>query len=189
MAEKVIFLEHRVFTIKLKIMKKIILFAFCIFFTTQIQAQEDKQKKANQLNTKTTKNTKKAVLVKYKPLSKPTNSNFIGSGNFSSDYPNFYTFWDNKYWPIHVISIQYQPRTTLTVPTNKNHMSLQVTGKTDIPGQDIINTGPPIYETSDLKFYEILFRNSKDYIIVFNLNGQGTMMYYHKSLAPDYFKP
>ena len=163
-------------------MTRMFLGLFCMLFLASLNAQEDKAK-VNDKNT-----AKKTVTFLTLPQSKPTNSNLIGPGNFNPDFPNFYTYWDNKFWPMEVTNIQYIPRSNLTVPTNNKRMSIEVTGKTKIPGQDLIHTGPPVYETSDLKFYETLFHKSKDYIIIFNFNGQGHMMYYHKSLIPDYFK-
>ena len=173
-------------------MKKLLLIVICVLLYLQIPAQEGKQRKTNQLKSKIHKNTnnsKKMTLFNLKALKQPKPSNFIGSGNFNPFYPNFYTFCNNKYWPMDIINIQYEPQTNSNTPNNNKHMTLEVTAKTQIPGQDIINTGPPIYETSDLKFYENLFRNSKDYIIIFNINGQNNLMYYHKSLMPNFFKP
>ncbi|MFH6604666.1 hypothetical protein ACEZ3G_14350 [Maribacter algicola] len=163
-------------------MKKIVFGLIVILFLLSSHAQDN--------NAKTGDNgaSKKTVTFRSLPVAKSLNPNYIGLGNFNPLYPNFYTYWSDKFWPIEVINIQYLPSSNLTVPTNKKGMSIEISGKTQIPGQEFINIGPPVYETSDLAFYEKLFRESKEYILVFNFNGRGHLMYYHKSLCPDYFK-
>lgn len=170
-------------------MGKTIAVLACILALQVSLAQEGKSRGVTTTPiTQEKSNSKKIATILKIPKSTTAASSTVGPGKFNADYPNFYTYWDNKYWPMEVTNIQYIPSSTLTVPTNNKRISVEVTGRTAIPGQEFISTGPPVYETSDLKFYEQLFRESKDYIIIFNFNGRGHMMYYHKSLVPDDFK-
>lgn len=168
-------------------MKKALKLLMCVLVAQLLIGQQGEPKKENTGSIAPQKSTAKASLFKIKK-STLSNSNFIGPGKFNPTYPNFYTYWDNKVWPIEATSIRYMPSSNLTVPTKNKNMSIEVSGKTEIPGQILINIGPPVYETADLRFYEKLFRESKEYIIIFNFKGRGHIRYYHKSLVTDYFK-